>query len=102
MAVRQIRPMTPGQRGMSVIDYRELDKVEPLKSALVPKRATHGRNNHGRITVRHRGGGVKRHYRIVDFKRCKREIQGRVEYIEYDPNRTSFIARILYADGERR
>ncbi len=102
MALRQIRPITPGQRGMSIIDYRQLDKVEPLKSAVVSKVQNSGRNNVGRITVRHRGGGAKRHYRIIDFKRDKVGILGKVEYLEYDPNRTAFIARILYQDGERR
>lgn len=102
MAVKQYRPTSSGRRGMSVIDYRSLDRVEPLKSLLSKKKKTHGRNNTGRITVRHRGGGVKRHYRNIDFKRDKREVPGRVEYVEYDPNRSAFIARILYRDGERR
>ncbi len=102
MAVRQIKSNTPGQRGMSVIDYRDIDQVEPMKSAIRVKKKISGRNNHGRITVRHRGGGVRRHYRVIDFKRAKRGVVGKVEYIEYDPNRTAFIARVLYADGDRR
>lgn len=102
MAVKQYRPITPSQRGMSVIDYRSLDKVEPLNSAVEKKTAMTGRNSAGRITVRHKGGGVRQHYRLIDFKRNKRGIAGKVEYIEYDPNRTAFIARILYRDGERR
>jgi large subunit ribosomal protein L2 len=102
MGIKIYRPMTPGTRGMSVIDYREIDKVEPLKSALVTKKKTNGRNNSGQITVRHRGGGVRRHYREIDFKRLKRGMPGKVEYIEYDPNRTAFIARIVYQDGERQ
>lgn len=101
MAVKQYRPITPGQRGMSVVDYRKLDKVEPLGSATVKKRKITGRNSAGRITVRHKGGGARRHYRIVDFKRLKRGISAKVEFIEYDPNRTSFIARLCYKDGER-
>jgi large subunit ribosomal protein L2 len=102
MAIRQIKPRTPGQRGKSVIDYRQLDKVEPLKSAIVAKAKTDGRNSYGRITVRHRGGGNRNHYRLVDFKRSKLDIPSKVEYLEYDPNRTAFIARLLYNDGERR
>lgn len=102
MAIKQYRGMTPGTRGMSVIDYKELDKVEPYKPLTSALRKKAGRNNNGRITVRHRGGGVRRTYRMIDFKRNKIDIPGTVEYIEYDPNRTSFIARILYADGERR
>ncbi len=103
MAIRQYKPTTSSRRGMSVVDYRSvIDKVEPLKSLIVSKTKINGRNNQGRVTVRHKGGGVKRHYRLVDFKRDKREIVGKVEYIEYDPNRTAFIARVLYKDGERR
>ena len=103
MAIRQYKPTTSSRRGMSVIDYRSaIDKVEPLKSLIVAKKKINGRNNQGRVTVRHKGGSVKRHYRIIDFKRDKRDIFGKVEYIEYDPNRTAFIARILYKDGERR
>lgn len=102
MAIKQYKPTSPARRGASVVDYRHLDKVEPLKAALVSKNKKAGRNNGGRITVRHKGGGVRSHYRIIDFKRSKREVPGKVEYIEYDPNRTAFIARILYKDGERR
>ena len=101
MAIKQFKPTSPSRRGASVVSYKELDKVAPLKSKLDTVRNKGGRNNTGRITVRHQGGGVKRHYRIIDFKRTKREIEGKVEYIEYDPNRTAFIARILYKDGER-
>ena len=101
MAIKQFKPTSPSRRGASVVSYKELDKVAPLKSLLGTIKKHGGRNNTGRITVRHQGGGVKRHYRIVDFKRTKREIAGKVEYIEYDPNRTAFIARILYTDGER-
>ena len=101
MAIKQFKPTSPSRRGASVVSYKELDKVAPLKSLLDTVKKHGGRNNTGRITVRHQGGGVKRHYRMVDFKRTKREIEGKVEYIEYDPNRTAFIARILYKDGER-
>ena len=93
--------MTPGQRGMTVVNYNSLDKVEPFKPLTQALNGKSGRNNTGRITVRHRGGRVKRAYRIIDFKRRKRDVQGRIEYVEYDPNRTAFIARILYQDGER-
>ena len=101
MAIKQFKPTSPSRRGASVVSYKELDKVAPLKSKLGTVKKHGGRNNTGRITVRHQGGGVKRHYRIIDFKRTKREIEAKVEYIEYDPNRTAFIARLLYKDGER-
>ena len=102
MAVKNYKPTSPSRRDTSVVDYRVLDKVEPFGPLLAPLRSKAGRNNRGRITVRHRGGGHKRKYRIIDWKRDKRDIVGKVEYIEYDPNRTAFIARILYKDGERR
>ena len=102
MAIIQYKPTSPSRRGTSVVSYRELDKVAPYAPLVVAKKKNGGRNNTGRITVRHRGGGVRRHYRIIDFKRNKIDIEGKVEYIEYDPNRTAFIARILYKDGERR
>lgn len=102
MAIKQYKPTTPGRRGASVVSYGELDKVAPFRPLTEPLRHHGGRNNTGRITVRHQGGGHRRRYRIIDFKRDKRDIAGRVEYIEYDPNRTAFIARILYTDGERR
>lgn len=102
MGTKSYKPTSPGLRGMSVVDYSGLDHVEPLKALTTPLRRKGGRNNLGRITVRHQGGGAKKHYRLVDFKRNKKEIAARVEYVEYDPNRTAFIARLLYADGERR
>ncbi len=102
MAVKVYKSTSPGRRGSSVVDYRQLDNVEPLKRLTAPLRKKGGRNNTGRITVRHRGGGAMRQYRVVDFKRDKQDIPAKVEYIEYDPNRTSFIARLLYSDGERR
>ncbi len=102
MATKQYKPTSPSRRGTSVVDYSVLDRVEPYRPLVEANRNHGGRNNTGRITVRHRGGGVRFHYRIIDFKRNKRDIGGRVEYIEYDPNRTAFIARVLYKDGERR
>ena len=102
MAIKQFKPTSPSRRGASVVSYKDLDKVEPFGPLTVAKSRKGGRNNTGRITVRHQGGGARRHYRIIDFKRNKIDIPGKVEYIEYDPNRTAFIARILYIDGERR
>lgn len=102
MSLKTYKSTTNGIRGMQTVDYKSLDKVEPYKPLLRPLRKSGGRNNTGRITVRHRGGGAKRAYRIIDFKRNKVDIVGRVEYIEYDPNRTAFIARVVYTDGERR
>lgn len=102
MAIKQYKPMTPARRGSSVVSYLELDKVEPFSPLTESLRRKGGRNNTGRITVRHQGGGAKRQYRKIDFKRNKRDIVGKIEYLEYDPNRTSFIARVLYRDGERR
>lgn len=102
MAVKQYRPTSPGRRGMTGASFEEITKSEPEKSLLVPLRKRAGRNNQGRITVRHRGGGSKRKLRVIDFKRDKIGIPGRVAAIEYDPNRTSRIALIYYADGEKR
>ncbi len=102
MALKQYKNTTPGLRGTVVVSYKELDKVKPFAPLLCAKNKKAGRNNRGRITVRHRGGGTRKAYRIIDFKRNKTEIVGRVEYIEYDPNRTAFIARIVYLDGERK
>ncbi|MGE0171558.1 MAG: 50S ribosomal protein L2 [Oligoflexales bacterium] len=102
MAVKQYKPTSPGRRGMSVVDYSELDKVEPIASLTESMKRGSGRNNSGKLTVRHKGGGAARRYRIIDFKRDKRGVEGKVEYLEYDPNRTAFIARILYQDGDRR
>lgn len=102
MGIKTYKSTSPGQRGHAIVDYKELDKVEPLKSLTVSKQKHSGRNNTGRITVRHQGGGCRAVYRIIDFKRDKRDISGRIEFVEYDPNRTCFIARVLYADGERR
>lgn len=102
MSVKKYRPMSAGRRNSSVVDYRSLDKVDPLSSLLTKKKSSGGRNNLGRITVRHRGGGAKRLYRLIDFKRSIKDIRGRVEYIEYDPNRTAFIARVVYDNGVRK
>ncbi len=102
MAVKSYKPTTPSRRGMTCMDYSELDKKKPEKSLIVSLKKHSGRNNTGKITVRHRGGGNKRKYRIIDFKRDKQGVKGTVESIEYDPNRTSNIALIKYEDGEKR
>jgi len=102
MAVKSYKPTTSGRRGMTTLDNSELTKVAPEKSLVVTLKKNGGRNNQGRITVRHQGGGAKRKYRIIDFKRNKDGIVGTVASIEYDPNRTSNIALINYADGEKR
>ena len=102
MALMKSKPTSPGRRGMVRVVTRELHKGDPYAPLLEPQKRSSGRNNAGRITVRHRGGGHKQHYRIIDFKRRKDSIPATVERIEYDPNRTAHIALILYADGERR
>ncbi len=102
MAIKSYKPTTASRRNMSVIDYSELSKVAPEKSLLVPMNKHAGRNNYGRITVRHRGGGNRRKYRIIDFKRQKFDVPGKVLTLEYDPNRSSHIALVKYADGEKR
>ena len=102
MAIKKYNPTTPGRRGMSVTDYSVLSKVEPEKSLLAPLKKKSGRNNYGRITVRHRGGGERRKYRIIDFKRDKFGVEGTVLTLEYDPNRSAHIALIEYTDGEKR
>ncbi len=102
MPIRVYKPTSPGRRLMSVSTFEEITKTRPEKSLLTPLKKSGGRNNQGRITVRHRGGGHKRHYRIIDFKRDKRNIPGKVAAIEYDPNRSARIALIHYRDGEKR
>ena len=102
MAIKVYKPTTPGRRGMSVSTFEEITRTEPERSLLQPLRKRAGRNNKGRISVRHRGGGHKRRYRIIDFKRDKIGVPGRVDSIEYDPNRSARIALIVYADGEKR
>jgi large subunit ribosomal protein L2 len=102
MALKNYKPNTPGTRHMTSLDYSDLSKTKPEKSLLVKLNKHSGRNNQGKITVRHHGGGNKRKYRIIDFKRNKDAIPGKVATIEYDPNRTANIALINYADGEKR
>ena len=102
MAIRNYKPTTPGRRRMSALVNEEITKSTPEKSLTVTIRKNGGRNNQGKITVRHQGGGAKRRYRIIDFKRNKLNVPGSVASIEYDPNRTANIALINYADGEKR
>ena len=102
MAIKNMKPTTPGQRGMSKLHNDEITTNKPEKSLLASKSKNAGRNNQGRITVRHQGGGEKRKYRLIDFKRNKFDIVGTVATIEYDPNRSANIALINYVDGEKR
>ena len=102
MALKVYRPTSPGRRRMSGSTFEEITKDKPEKSLLMPHKKQAGRNNQGKITVRHRGKGAKRRLRIIDFKRDKLDIPGRVAAIEYDPNRSARIALIYYADGEKR
>ena len=102
MAIRNYKPTTPGRRKMSALVNEEITTSTPEKSLTVTIKKNSGRNNQGKITVRHQGGGVKRRYRIIDFKRNKENVPGSVASIEYDPNRTANIALINYADGEKR
>ena len=102
MAIRQLKPVTPAQRHRSIPGFDEITKSTPEKSLLAPIKKKGGRNNTGRIMVRHQGGGHKRRYRIIDFKRNKFGIPARVASIEYDPNRSARIALLVYADGEKR
>ncbi|HLC06450.1 MAG TPA: 50S ribosomal protein L2 [Anaerolineales bacterium] len=102
MAVKKYKPTSPGRRGMTGATFEEVTKSKPERSLLVPRRGSGGRNMYGRVTVRHRGGGVRRHIRIVDFRRDKRGIPASVAAIEYDPNRSARLALLNYADGEKR
>lgn len=102
MAIKIYKPYTPSTRNQSVLDFSELSKKNPEKSLTVSNHRSKGRNNKGRITIRHRGGGHKRLYRLIDFKRNKHDIIGKVAAIEYDPNRNANIALIYYTDGEKR
>ena len=102
MGIRKINPTSPGQRGMIKSDYQEITTSTPEKSLLTPIKKKSGRNNTGRITCRHKGGGHKQQYRIIDFKRDKFDIEGTVKTIEYDPNRNVRISLVVYADGEKR
>ncbi|MDP9473564.1 MAG: 50S ribosomal protein L2 [Chloroflexota bacterium] len=102
MAIRKYKPTSPGRRSMSVSTFEEITKKRPEKALIEPLKKTAGRNNRGRITTRHRGGGHKRFYRIIDFKRNKLGIPARIAAIEYDPNRSARIALLFYVDGEKR
>ena len=102
MAIKKYKPTTPGRRGMTGLTFEEITKTTPEKSLTVTIKKTGGRNNTGRITTRHHGGGHKQLYRIVDFKRNKDDIPAKVSAIEYDPNRNANIALLYYADGEKR
>ena len=102
MSIKVFKPTTNARRNMSVTDYAGLSKVSPEKSLLAPLKNTSGRNSYGRITVRHRGGGNRRKYRIIDFKRNKLDMPATVLTIEYDPNRSAHIALVQYEDGEKR
>ena len=99
MAIKKYKPTTPGRRGMTVTDYSVLSKVEPERSLLEPMKHNSGRNNTGRITVRHHGGGNRTKYRVIDFKRNKFDVPATVKTLEYDPNRSAHIALIQYEDG---
>ena len=102
MAVKKFNPITPSRRQMTMPTFEEITSQEPEKSLLVALKSKAGRNAQGKITVRHRGGGVKRKYRIIDFKRNKDAVPAKVATIEYDPNRTAYIALLVYTDGEKR
>src|SRR4051812_19382137 len=103
MGIRRYKPVTPGRRGATVNDFADLTPgSKPLKALTIPKKRNGGRNNQGRITARHRGGGHKRMYRLIDFRRNKDGVPARVNSIEYDPNRSARIALLHYVDGEKR
>ena len=102
MSVRKLKPVTPGQRFRIVNEYSEVTTSKPEKSLLKPMKKSGGRNNQGRMTMRYKGGGHKRRYRVIDFKRDKFDVTGEVSSIEYDPNRSAFIALVTYSDNEKR
>ena len=102
MAIKHFKPTSPGRRFVTVSDFKEITKTEPEKSLVEPLKKSGGRNAQGRMTVRHRGGGHKRSFRIIDFKRDKDGVPAKVAGIEYDPNRSARIALLHYADGEKR
>ena len=102
MAIKRYKPTSPGRRHMTVSTFEEITKKKPEKSLVVSLKKNSGRNNKGRITVRHRGGANKRKYRIIDFKRDKDNVPAKVAAIEYDPNRSANIALLHYRDGEKR
>ena len=102
MAIKKYKPTSPARRQMTVSTFEEITKKTPERSLLEPLKSNAGRNSYGRITVRHRGGGTKRKYRVIDFKRDKRDMKATVLAIEYDPNRSANIALVQYEDGEKR
>ena len=102
MSVRKLKPITPGQRFRIVNEYSEVTTSKPEKSLLKPMKKSGGRNNQGRMTMRYKGGGHKKRYRVIDFKRDKYDVIGEVTSIEYDPNRSAFIALVIYSDNEKR
>ncbi len=102
MPVKVYKPITPGQRGMTGHTFEEITKTQPERSLVVVQKKHAGRNNYGRVTVRHRGGGHRRYIRMIDFKRDKRGVPGRISAIEYDPNRSARLALVTYVDGEKR
>src|SRR5437667_11968193 len=102
MALKKFKPTSPGRRFMTVSKFEEVTRSKPEKSLTGAVRKKGGRNNAGRITTRHQGGGHKRAYRVIDFKRDKDGVAGKIERLEYDPNRTSYLALVLYTDGDRR
>ncbi len=102
MPIKKYKPTSPGRRGMTGDTFEDITRTKPERSLLTDKRKKAGRNSYGKVTVRHRGGGVKQAYRIIDFKRDKHNVPARVVSIEYDPNRTARIALLFYADGEKR
>jgi len=102
MGIKVYKPTSAGRRGMSVSTFEEITHTTPEKSLVQPLKQSAGRNNQGKLTVRHRGGGHKRQYRVIDFKRDKTNISGRVATIEYDPNRSARIALVVYSDGDKR
>ena len=102
MPLKERSPLTPGQRGMTFIDFSEITKSKPEKKLLLPHKRVSGRNNHGRITTRHKGGGHKKQYRVIDYRRDKDNILAKVVALEYDPNRNCRIALLIYKDGEKR
>ena len=102
MALKQFKPTSPGRKYMTVSTFDEVTKTKPEKALLRPLKSTGGRNNQGRVTARFRGGGGRQQYRVIDFKRCKDGVPGKVAAIEYDPNRSARLALLAYADGEKR
>jgi large subunit ribosomal protein L2 len=102
MGIKRFKPTSPGRRFMTVDTFEDITRSEPERSLIAPLKKNGGRNSYGRITTRHKGGGHKRRYRIIDFKRDKDGVPAKVAHIEYDPNRSARIALLHYADGEKR